>query len=154
MLDEGSAIHVDEFLPFPPGRVWRAFVEPRLLAKWLMPVGFEPIVGHRFTIVAHVVPATKLDGTVHCQVLAIDPERLLRISWDDHGPSRAACTATWRLVAEGRGTRLFLDHEGFDPDNELQQRARKIMGGGWRSWLNRLVSILDQDEHDVALDYP
>jgi uncharacterized protein YndB with AHSA1/START domain len=143
MTDDARAIRLDEFLPYPPDRVWRVFVEPHLLAKWLMPRDFQPVVGHRFTIMAKAVPATKFGGTINCQVLAIEPEHLLRISWEDHGPSGARCTATWRLVAEGKGTRLFLDHEGFDPDNELQQRARKIMGGGWRSWLfERLDAVL------------
>jgi uncharacterized protein YndB with AHSA1/START domain len=142
MTDEPTAIRLDDFLPYPPNRVWRAFVEPRLLAKWLMPNDFQPVVGHRFTLTAHAVPQTKFGGIVHCRVLAIEPERMLQISWDDLGPSAARCTVTWRLVAEGRGTRLFLDHEGFDPNNELQQRARRIMGGGWRSWLFRRLDTV------------
>ncbi|GAA4513135.1 SRPBCC family protein [Nonomuraea ferruginea] len=146
MTDDPRAIRLDEFVPYPPDRVWRAFVEPRLVTKWLGPEDFQPVVGHRFTIVTQAVPTTKFDGVIHCQVLAIEPERMLRISWDDHGPSGARCTATWRLVAEGHGTRLFFDHEGFDPDDELQQRARRIMGGGWRSWLfSRLETVLADD---------
>jgi uncharacterized protein YndB with AHSA1/START domain len=147
MTDDPQAIRLDEFLPYPPERVWRALAEPRLVTKWLGSKDFQPVVGHRFTIVAQAVPMTKFGGIIHCQVLAVEPERRLRISWDDHGPSQARCTATWRLVAEGHGTRLFFDHEGFDPDNELQQLARRIMGGGWRSWLfSRLEATLAGQE--------
>lgn len=28
---------------------------------------------------------------------------------------------------------VFTDHEGFDPDDPLQQLSRRIVGGGWRS---------------------
>ncbi|HEY2671370.1 MAG TPA: SRPBCC domain-containing protein, partial [Rugosimonospora sp.] len=67
---------------------------------------------------------------VHCRVLAIEPERLLRISWRG-GPLDT--TVAWRLAPEGRGTRLFLEHDGFDPDDPAQQYARRIMGSGWSS---------------------
>ena len=54
-------------------------------------------------------------------------------------------TVTWRLQPEGRGTRLFLDHEGFDPDDPAAQLARQIMGGGWRSrMMARLQAVLAQ----------
>lgn len=48
------------------------------------------------------------------------------------------------LAAEGAGTRLLLEHSGFDPDDPTQQLARRIMGGGWRSQiLRRLAEVLD-----------
>ena len=126
-----TAIHVDEFLPHPPDRVWRALTDPERLARWLMPNDFSPIVGHRFTFRTDPVPGTGFDGVVSCVVLALEPERLLRIAWAG-GPG-IDTTVTWTLVPEGRGTRLLLDHEGFDPDDPRQQLALKIMGGGWRS---------------------
>ena len=123
-------IHVDQFLAHPPARVWRALTDPVVLARWLMPNDFEPVVGHRFTFRTEPRPEAGFDGVTHCQVLEIEPERLLRISWRG-GPLDT--TVTWRLVAEGRGTRLLLEHDGFDPDDPAQQLARRIMGGGWRS---------------------
>lgn len=52
-------------------------------------------------------------------------------------------TVTWHLEAEGNGTRLFLEHDGFDPDDPVQQRARGGMGSGWRSHvLCRLAEVL------------
>ena len=49
---------------------------------------------------------------------------------------------TWNLVPEGRGTRLMLRHEGFDPDDPYQRQALKIMGRGWRS---HVLRALDAD---------
>ncbi|GAA2666966.1 MULTISPECIES: SRPBCC family protein [Nonomuraea] len=131
------AIHVDQFLAHPPAKVWRALTEPEHLNKWLMPGDFRPEVGHTFTFQGTPVEAAEFSGTVYCEVLEIEKERLIKLSWDDG--SRLGWTVTWRLEPEGRGTRLFLDHEGFDPDDPRQQVSRKIMGGGWRSMHMRAI---------------
>ncbi len=144
-MSDLTSIHVDEFLPHPPARVWRALTDPQRLARWLMPNDFSPAVGHRFTFRTDPVPNTDFDGIVTCEVLELRPERLLRISWQ--GGSGVDTTVTWRLEPEGRGTRLFLDHEGFDPDNPMQQMSRRIMDGGWRSRvLPALIKLLDSDQ--------
>ena len=129
-----TAIHTDAFLPHPRERVWRAFSDPELMAAWLMPNDFSPRVGHRFTFRTDAVPGQGFDGVVHCEVLAVEPPRLLRISWASAGLDT---TVTWRLEEEGRGTRLFLDHEGFDPGDARQQAVARILGGGWRGHLAR-----------------
>jgi hypothetical protein len=49
-----------------------------------------------------------------------------------------------RLVAEGTGTRLFLDHSGFDLDNPQHRFAFDNMGPGWRDQvLPRLATLLE-----------
>lgn len=143
--DDLSAIRVDGFLPHPPAKVWRALTDPDLLARWLMPNDFKPVVGHRFTFTRPPMPAVRFAGTAQCEVLEIEPERRLKISWVDPGEDNALdSTVTWRLVPEGRGTRLFIDHEGFDPDNPHQQLSRRIMGDqGWRGTLDRIASLID-----------
>jgi uncharacterized protein YndB with AHSA1/START domain len=59
-----AAIEVDQFLPRPPGQVWRALTDPVLLARycwpgtagpvllarWLMPNDVQPVPGHHFTL--------------------------------------------------------------------------------------------------------
>jgi uncharacterized protein YndB with AHSA1/START domain len=129
-MTDARTIHVDEFLAHPPARVWRALTDPVLLAKWLMPNDFRAVVGHRFTFLTDPRPNVGFDGLVHCEVLAVEPERLLRISWRG---GTLDTTVTWTLAPEGRGTRLFLEHDGFDPDDPTQQFSRRIMDGGWRS---------------------
>lgn len=145
--DDLTAVRVDEFLPHPPAKVWRALTEPELLAQWLMPGDFRLEVGHRYTMRAVAIPATGFSGTIAAEVLDFEDGKRLRIGWRDAHPENGAdvdWTITWTLEPEGRGTRLFLDHEGFDPDNPLQQKARAIMSGGWRSHVMRsLLSCLD-----------
>jgi uncharacterized protein YndB with AHSA1/START domain len=129
-----SVIHVDQYLAHPPQRVWQALVDPELLGAWFMPTDFAPVVGHRFTFRTDPIEATGFSGLIACEVLDVRPEELLRYSWADaEKPDALDSTVTWRLHAEGRGTRLFLEHRGFDPDDPVQQLSRKIMDGGWRS---------------------
>lgn len=135
MTDSGvgpgpGVIAVDQFLAHPPEKVWRALTDAELLARWLMPNDLKPIVGHRFTFRTEPRPRQGFDGIVHCEVLAVEPRRLLRIAWRG---GRLDTTVTWTLTPEGRGTRLLLEHAGFDPDDPIQRQAFTIMGGGWRS---------------------
>ncbi|GAA3691667.1 SRPBCC domain-containing protein [Nonomuraea antimicrobica] len=134
-----GAIRLDQFIAHPPAKVWRALTEPELVARWLMPNDFKAEVGHRFTFTTTPKKQVGFDGVVHCEVLRIEPEKLLRISWSDG--KRADWTVTWRLEPEGKGTRLFLDHEGFDPGDELQQLSRRIMGGGWPRHFGAIATI-------------
>ena len=69
---------------------------------------------------------------------------MTQISWA--GGPHMRTTVTWRLEPEGRGTRLFPDHEGFDLTDPFQQMAHRSMGGGWRSGvLRELVALLDAE---------
>jgi uncharacterized protein YndB with AHSA1/START domain len=125
-----TAIEIDQYLAHPPAKVWHALTDPALLAAWLMPNDFRPVVGHRFTFRTDARPAQDFDGVVRCEVVALEPERLLRIAWCG---GRLDTTVTWTLRPEGHGTRLFLEHAGFDPTDPVQRQAWTIMGGGWRS---------------------
>lgn len=140
-----TRIEVDQYFPHPPTTVWRALTDPDVLAQWLMPNDFAPVVGHRFTFQARPVAATDFSGSVACQVLDLVPQELLRISWADaQRPDGPTTTVTWTLRSEGHGTRLFTDHAGFDSDDAAQQLARRIMNGGWRSHVMRsLEKALD-----------
>ncbi|MFE6038707.1 SRPBCC domain-containing protein [Streptomyces sp. NPDC056452] len=136
--DDLTTIRVDHFLAHPPAKVWRALTEPELIAQWMMPGDFRLEVGHRYTMTAVPRPNTNFSGTIQAEVLAYDDERMLSVRWQDAVESRgnaADWTITWTLEPEGRGTRLFLVHAGFDPDDPAQQMAHRIMGGGWRSYV-------------------
>lgn len=143
-----TRIEVDQYFPHPPSKLWRALTTPDLMAQWLMPNDFEPVVGHRFAFRGRPVAQTGFSGQIACQVLDLVPHKRLRISWtdadntDDSGGM--ATTVTWTLQPEGRGTRLFLEHAGFDLDDPTQQLARKFMNGGWRSHVLRRLSDLLQ----------
>ncbi|WP_406707980.1 SRPBCC family protein [Streptomyces halobius] len=117
-------------------------------AQWLMPGDFRLQVGHRCEMTGLPRPSANFSGAVVAEVAAFEPEKMLRLRWQDADEgqgNRADRTASWTLEPEGRGTRLFLVHEGFDPDDPYQMPAHRIMGGGWRSIVTeRLGKVLDE----------
>jgi len=123
-------IEVDQFIAASPAEVWNALTTPDLLSRWWAEGDIRPSVGHRF----------QLDmgswGHVACEVLDLVPEQRLVFAFGDW-------TLTWRLVPEGSGTRLFLEHAGFDPNDPQHRFAFDNMGPGWRDRvLPRLAETL------------
>lgn len=145
MSGDLTTIEVDQYFPHSPAKLWRALTTPELISQWLMPNDFQPIVGHRFTFRARPVAQTGFAGQIACQVLEVTRPKRLRISWADAGdPDGMATEVSWTLQPEGKGTRLFLEHSGFDPDEPTQQLALRLMNAGWRSHVLRRLDVLLQ----------
>jgi uncharacterized protein YndB with AHSA1/START domain len=135
MIHPGT-IEVTEHIPHPPARVWAALTDPALHAKWWAAGDVRPVVGHCFT----------LDmgnwGHQACEVLAVEPERLLSYSF---APGTLDTTITWRLEPDGEGTRLTLEHTGFDVDSPLGRTALEGMGRGWPGLVRRIGKMLSAE---------
>jgi len=117
-----ETIHVDQFLSQPPAKVWLMLTEPDRLASWWAAGDIRPEVGHEFTLdMGHW-------GTQRCTVTAVEDARLLSYTF---GEGDVDWTITWRLAPEGVGTRLFLEHGGFDLDDPRQATAFDNMSRGW-----------------------
>lgn len=138
-MSELATITCDQFISHAPDRVWKALTEPELLAKWWAAGDIRPVVGHRFT----------LDmgqwGKQPCQVTEVEPQKLISYSFAD---GSLDTTLTWRLVPEGTGTRLFLEHAGFDLDSPIGRQAHDGMGAGWPNVLARIDEALH--DYDIA----
>lgn len=128
-----ASIRLDELIPQAPERVWAALSDAALLARWWAPADIRPVLGHRFTM--DMGPW----GQQPCQVLAVQPQRLLSYSF---APETLHTAITWTLEPEGGGTRLSLEHAGFDVDDPRGQQAYQGMGAGWPRVLQRLASFL------------
>jgi uncharacterized protein YndB with AHSA1/START domain len=110
-----------------------------------MPTDFKPVVGHTFTFRRRQPnPAVRFSEFIQCQILDIQPESVLSYTWTDAAhPGELDSTVTWTLRPEGNGTRLFLEHRGFDPDDAIQQAARTLMDNGWHIYITeRLTELL------------
>jgi uncharacterized protein YndB with AHSA1/START domain len=125
-----GSIEVDQFVDADPARVWRTITEPELLARWWAPGDIAPRAGHRFHL---DMPGW---GAVPCEVLeVVEHERLVYTFTE-------TWLLTWRLVPEGRGTRLLLQHTGFDLEQKRDRSALDRMGPGWRDVvLPRLAEV-------------
>ena len=128
-----ETIACDQYVDHPPAAVWRTITEPELLAKWWAPGDIEPEPGRRF----------ELDmgpwGRQACRVVAVEPERLLSYTF---GEGSLDTTITWRLDPEGTGTRVLLEHQGFDLDSPIGRQAHDGMGTGWPSVLARIADAV------------
>jgi len=144
--DDPRLIRVDEFVPHPPSAVWRALTEPDLLARWLMPNDFKLEIGHRFVFHGTPQPQAGFGGTGHSEVLDFDAERMLKISWRAAAEDASGLdsTVTFTLEPEGTGTRLFLEHDGFDPGDPYQEAARRLMGGGWPRIVKNIGAAIEE----------
>ena len=139
-------IVVEDVVPQPPEKVWKALTTAELIGQWLMPNDFEPVVGKRFTFKTR--PIGDWDGVVQCEVLEIVPHRRLVYSWkggsdsnnsDPNYGSKLDSVVTWTLQPEGRGTRLRLVHTGFrSPQNDS---AYDAMSPGWGRIMGRISEI-------------
>jgi uncharacterized protein YndB with AHSA1/START domain len=127
-------IQVEHVYSHSPAKVWRALTDPALQARWWAAGDVKAVVGHRF----------ELDmgkwGKQACEVLEVEPERLLRYRF---GEGTLDTIITWRLTAEGNGTRLRLTHEGFNVDTPLGKAALEGMKQGWPGVLSRLATSLE-----------
>jgi uncharacterized protein YndB with AHSA1/START domain len=144
-IADPRVIEVDQFYPHPSERVWRALTTPELMARWLMEsTGFAPVVGTRFTFRGQPMPSVAFSGEIACEVIdVVDGERL-SISWADARSEKpAAWVVTWTLHPEGSGTRVILRHDGFDPDDAVQQRSRTMLSNGWVRIAAQLGEVLD-----------
>jgi uncharacterized protein YndB with AHSA1/START domain len=128
-----ASIRVSELFPHPPARVWRALTEPAQSARWWAAGDVRAVVGHRFTMDMGAA------GQQPCEVLAVQPLRLLSYAF---APDTLHTAMTWRLDAEAGGTRLVLEHAGFDLDDAVALRAYEGMRKGWPGLLGRLGEFL------------
>ncbi len=132
-MSKPAIIQLDHFYAQPPSVVWKALTDPLLHARWWAAGDVRPVVGHRFD----------LDmgqwGKQPCEVLEVEPERLIQYRF---AAGTLATLITWRLVAEGSGTRLTLAHEGFNLDSPMGRQAFEGMKSGWPGVLGRLEAVL------------
>ncbi|MCL2463868.1 MAG: SRPBCC domain-containing protein [Micrococcales bacterium] len=133
-MSQFATITCDALLTHAPDDVWRALTDPELIRRWWGATGdLRPVVGHRFT----------LDmggwGAQQCEVTAVEPGELLAFTFGEGG---VGTTVTWRLAPEGDGTRLFLEHAGWDLDTELGRNGHRGMGAGWPHVLPRVDAAL------------
>ncbi len=138
---EPGVIKLSQFISHSPAKVWKALTDPAIHAKWWAAGDIKPLVGHRFT----------LDmgkwGQQPCEVIAVEPERLLSYSF---APGMLNTTITFRLEPEGTGTRLHLEHSGFDLDSPLGKTAFEGMSGGWPAILAGIEKVITSHPTEVG----
>jgi uncharacterized protein YndB with AHSA1/START domain len=130
--NETRTVTVERDIPFPPEKIWRALTEPHLIEEWLMKNDFALDVGRAFKLTGDW-------GSVDCEVLEIEPNRLLSYSWNAMG---LESTVTFTLTKTGAGTRLRVDQVGFRADQEQAFRGAQY---GWQKFFANLEELLAKE---------
>jgi uncharacterized protein YndB with AHSA1/START domain len=137
-----EAISFEFDLQHSPEKVWRALVDPELLADWLLPVvDFKLDPGAAFTFTAPPQPGW--DGIVKCRLLEIEAQEKLSYAW---AVGDMDTVVTFTLAPTASGTRLSVDQSGLRPDQ------KKNFGGaryGWKMMGERLLDLLARTSESV-----
>ncbi len=133
-MTEPGVIRLSQTINHPPALVWNALTDPEIHARWWAAGDVKAVVGHHFTL--DMGPW----GKQPCEVLAVEPERLLSYRF---APGTLNTTITWRLEPEGSGTRMHLEQSGFDLDSPLGNMAFDGLGAGWPKVLERLAPAVE-----------
>jgi uncharacterized protein YndB with AHSA1/START domain len=127
------------FFAHSPEKVWQYLTNPELMELWLMKNNFKPIVGTDFQFRINPIPGLDFDGIFYCTVLEIEPYKKLSYSWKS-GPGDEKITlesvVIWKLEPTEKGTQVYLEHNGFDKDENLD-----FFNGLNHGWLEKFEKI-------------
>ena len=133
---ETPTVVVEREMPHPPEKLWRALTQPHLIEEWLMKNDFKPAVGHRFN------RSGDWGGVLDCEVLAIEPNKVLSYTWDFQHEDAAfnlKSVVTFTLTPTSTGTHLRVEQAGFRPD---QKQAYGGAHAGWKQFFKKLEQVL------------
>ena len=127
--DDTKTLIVEREMPHSLQKIWRALTQGPLIEEWLMKNDFKPVVGHRFDLRADW-------GVVNCQVLAVEPNKVLSYAWEAMG---LKSVVTWTLAPTSTGTHLRMEQSGFRPE---QQQAYEGAKYGWQKFFAGLERVV------------
>lgn len=143
-------IHHTFFYPHPQETVWDYLTKAELIAQWLMPNDFLPVVGHDFQFRTRPLPALNFDGIVYCKVLEVTPFKKLSYSWKG-GPGEGNITldsvVVWTLHPRDNGTELVLDHSSF---KEMEFNMYNAMNDGWQKNIQKILALINTALHGTT----
>lgn len=130
-----------------PERIFAAFSDPGLIARWLSPspeitltlLQFDFHVGGAYRFAYHLPEGeTVIVGGVY---RLIEPPSLIVFSWiieppDQHAGIESEVTVT--ITPDGDGTELHIRHTKLTRADAIQRHAE-----GWRGAIDQLVELLE-----------
>jgi uncharacterized protein YndB with AHSA1/START domain len=134
-IPASRSVLIERLIPHPPGKIWRALTQGHLIAEWLMPNDFQPLVGHRFNF--RTTPMPHWDGVVDCEVLAVEPNDTLAYSWGSAGGLQSV--VTWTLTPANGGTLVRMEQTGFGPDDTANYQGATY---GWQRFFSGLERVI------------
>jgi uncharacterized protein YndB with AHSA1/START domain len=152
---EHAVVRLHRTIPAPPERVYRAWLDPDLLRRWLAPGSLEVTrveVDERVGGCYRIWHASA-DGDVggfECELLELVPSQRIVFRWGFVGPERATgpvydslLTITLREAPRG-ATALTLVHERLDALHAAMPDVAENVGTGWAMVLDKLGEATEQ----------
>ncbi|MBB5867310.1 uncharacterized protein YndB with AHSA1/START domain [Allocatelliglobosispora scoriae] len=146
------AVRRERVLTAPPHAVYRAWLDPVILQRWLAPGTMECVraevderIGGRYRIWQNA--SGQPGGGFDAEILDLVPDRRIIWQWAFVGPDREAgpvfdsrLTVTLDGTPDG-GTRLVLLHEHLDALAAAHPDVADQVGNGWESVLDKLDAL-------------
>jgi uncharacterized protein YndB with AHSA1/START domain len=149
---ERAVVRLQRTFAAPPDRVFRAWLDPDVLARWMAPgsmrltrAEIDARVGGRFRVWHADAEGTAVGG-FEAEVLELVPNERIVFHWRFVGPDRAGdpahdsrLTITFAAAREG-GTELTLVHERLDALIRDRPEIGRNVEAGWASALDKLAA--------------
>jgi uncharacterized protein YndB with AHSA1/START domain len=139
------AVQLSRVIRAPRARVYRAFLDPELVARWWAPgdsvvatATVDERVGgvHRIDMIAEDGSPHMFDAVI--QEL-VEDERIVLVFKFHPDAEETLLTVTFR-DAPGGGTELTLDHQRVPLEGPLNEQS---VDAGWNSVLDKLEGVAD-----------
>jgi uncharacterized protein YndB with AHSA1/START domain len=148
-----AVVRLERTIPAPPDRVYRAWLDPGLLTRWMAPGDYaithaevDERVGGHYRI--WHTDAGSAAGGFDCELTELIPGQRIVFRWGFVGPDRrrepafdSILTITLR-EAPGGATFLTLLHERLDDLAAAMPEVAANVGSGWDNVLDKLADML------------
>src|SRR5690242_6718852 len=160
------AVCLERTIPASPAQVYRAWLDPELLARWLAPRGYavtraevdERAGGH--VRIWQADPSGTAAGAFDGELAELIPGERIVCRWGFVGPRRRAgaafdslLTVTLREAPDGE-TVLTLVHERLDELVAALPGVARNVGPGWADVLGKLAGLVGRDKAIADLGEP
>jgi uncharacterized protein YndB with AHSA1/START domain len=150
---ERSVVRLERLIPAPPHRVYRAWLDPGLVRRWMAPGDFavtrvevDERVGGAYRV--WQADAGGSAGGFECELLELVPDQRVVFRWGFAGPERtegpvfdSRLTITLHPAPEG-STMLTLVHEHLDALSAAMPYVAQNVGPGWELVLDKLAAAI------------
>ncbi len=150
-------VRLERTIPAPPDQVYRAWLDPGLVARWMNPgtltvsrAEVDERVGGHYRI-WHADASGAEIGGFDCELTELVPGQRIVFRWGFVGPGRrggpvfdSVLTVTLR-EASGGATHLTLVHERLDDLAAALPDVAVNVGPGWTDALGKLAGLVSRD---------
>jgi uncharacterized protein YndB with AHSA1/START domain len=139
------AVALDRVIPAPRAKVYRAWLDPELLARWMGPDDFSVVVATVDERVggAHHVELIDADGAPHTFTSVIEelvPDERIVLTFRFHPTAEETLLTLTFADAEDGGTQLRLEHERITFEGPLTGES---VNEGWSQTLAKLQALYE-----------